>query len=398
MGKNIHEFVKNVKCSEGLEGIITVEHRTNNEKRDFIFCNKLQGKHIPVNPSEAFDLFDELAYQVNQDVNVSSSKIMVVGFAETATAIGAFIANALSNAVFYIQTTREDCSPIEKLIEFKEEHSHATEQIVYGELSILPEFDYILFVDDEISTGKTILNFIEKFSKIKEGVHFGVASICNWQSMSDRNKFKEHNIGIFSLISGELINVNAKMNVKIKNEGNEFAYETYRNRLGDIAVNDTIDIHGEFFTPFIVERTGRHPLNIEYKELIKSVVSICSDNTYEFEKILILGTEEFMYFPMAVGDALESLNRHVYVHATTRSSIDVIDGGTKNGCDILSKFKLHSAYDTNRETYIYNLKKYDRVFIISDGEMNNEFKKDILYALISQGNNQENITFIRLVK
>ena len=150
MGKNVQDYIERLEYVKGLGNIMTVEHRSNNPKRDYLFCNKIQGKHIPVSPSLAFDIFDELAYIV--DKKLKDKRVVVVGFAETATAIGGYMASHVESCVYHLQTSRENCSPSGRLIEFSEEHSHATEQYLYGELDAMPKFDYILFVEDEIST------------------------------------------------------------------------------------------------------------------------------------------------------------------------------------------------------------------------------------------------------
>lgn len=396
MGDSLSRYIRNIKCAKGLDGIITAEHRTNNLKRDYLFCNKIQGKHIPVDPNISLDLFDELRYVVEKEIH--DYRVLVIGFAETATAIGAALSSGLSCAVYYLQTTRENCSPIEKLIEFSEEHSHATEQFIYGDMDAFPTFDYVLFVEDEISTGKTILNFITELKKIKHDIHFGVASICNWQSDTNKEKFKELEIDVFALIYGELIDANAKMGVKIREIENEFSYDKYSKEFKCPKKFNQNTVHAGFFTPFILERTGRHPSSLEYDTLIKEVLPICMHFTSENERVLILGTEEFMYFPMIVGEHLENINRKVKLHATTRSSIDVMENSSSLENEIVNKFKIHSAYDENRETYIYNLRDYDKVIIISDGDMGEKFKLDMVYALMSVGNKENNIKFIRLTK
>ena len=54
-------------------------------------------------------------------------RLLVIGFAETATAIGAAVAAELG--ADYVQTTRE-LVPDAEYLYFSEEHSHATEQTV----------------------------------------------------------------------------------------------------------------------------------------------------------------------------------------------------------------------------------------------------------------------------
>lgn len=53
---------------------------------------------------------------------------LVIGFAETATAIGAVVAERIAPDCVYVHTTREQFPAANQWIEFLEEHSHAVEQ------------------------------------------------------------------------------------------------------------------------------------------------------------------------------------------------------------------------------------------------------------------------------
>ena len=72
----------------------------------------------------------------------------------------------------YIHTTRENY-PSEEKVEFKEEHSHAVEQqlLTSNLKQYIEETDAVILVDDELSTGKTLLKhyrgFENKFSSLE---------------------------------------------------------------------------------------------------------------------------------------------------------------------------------------------------------------------------------------
>ena len=70
--------------------LVAVAKRENNTKRKYLVVNKLQGKHIPVDPKKSLAMFSELAQQVKKAY--ADEKILLVGFAETATAIGSAVA------------------------------------------------------------------------------------------------------------------------------------------------------------------------------------------------------------------------------------------------------------------------------------------------------------------
>ena len=137
--------------------LVRIAKRENNPKRGYLVVNPLQGKHIPVSPSRALELFSALADTFTYDYR--DERLLLVGFAETATAIGAQAA-ICANAK-YIQTTRETIPDVEYLF-FSEEHSHATEQkLVKDDIDAAADkIDRIIFIEDEVTTGKTILNII----------------------------------------------------------------------------------------------------------------------------------------------------------------------------------------------------------------------------------------------
>ena len=80
-------------------------------------------------------------------------------------------------------------------------------------------------------------------------------------------------------------------------------------------------------------------------------------------KTLVLGTEECMYPALRLGEGLERLGAEVCCHATTRSPIGLCDAP---GYPIRSGWKLPSFYEEERTTYVYNLREYDTVIVVSD--------------------------------
>ena len=102
--------------------LIQVAKRENNPKRHYLYVNPLQGKHLPVSPSRSLALFASLAEEAAQ--RFAGERLLVVGFAETATAIGAALAYGAGNVDFYCSTTREALPGADYLF-FSESHSHA---------------------------------------------------------------------------------------------------------------------------------------------------------------------------------------------------------------------------------------------------------------------------------
>ena len=125
------------------EDLVAVAKRENNKKRTYLVVNRLQGKHVPVSPGKALQMFGCLADVLAEEYR--EERLLLIGFAETATAIGAAVAEKLG--ALYIQTTREQIEGVEYFY-FSEQHSHATEQkLVKDDLDqAVKNVDRIIFI------------------------------------------------------------------------------------------------------------------------------------------------------------------------------------------------------------------------------------------------------------
>ena len=143
---------------------LRIAKRFQNSKRPYLLVNPLQAKHIPVRPSQAADMMEALGDLLARKYPQTK---LVIGFAETATAIGAVVAERIAPDCVYVHTTREQFPAANQWIEFLEEHSHAVEQKLRGDQ--LPEWladtECVILVDDEISTGKTLMNMIRELKE-----------------------------------------------------------------------------------------------------------------------------------------------------------------------------------------------------------------------------------------
>ena len=201
-----------------IDDLISIGYRTNNSKRNFLFISKILGKHIEIRPdmckvgglllaSTIFKRNDKvdilINYLKNQNHNErlvkealkltykNKEKIAILGFAETATGLGMAVASAIENS-YYITTTREDIKDIKSLFNFQEEHSHATTHKCFPkEPNKLIEADRIILVDDEITTGRSILNIIKELIKVTNIRKYTVLTILDLRNIEYRNLYKE---------------------------------------------------------------------------------------------------------------------------------------------------------------------------------------------------------------
>lgn len=369
------------------QDLVRVAKRENNNKRKYLVVNRLQGKHIPVKPHEALVMFKALADTLKD--RYANERLLLVGFAETATAIGAAVASELGAE--YMQTTRESVAEAEYLY-FSEEHSHASEQkLVKNDIDrVIGTIDRIIFIEDEVTTGKTILNIISILKKqYSENIQFSAASILNGMDAEALDAYQEHGIELFWLVKTSHA-AYTEIAESYKGDGRYFVC-TQESALTNPTVPKSI-ISLKQIKINEMMNARRVVSSLEYKQFCESLYQNISRriDLEGIQKILVLGTEEFMYPALYAADRFEAQGRDVRFHATTRSPIAV---SGEEGCPLHTRYELKSLYDKRRTTFIYDLIKYDMVVIISDAQGDiTEGLDSLIRALALCGN--ENIIFV----
>lgn len=354
--------------------LVAIAKRENNQKRNYLVVNRLQGKHIAVSPKQTLAMFSELGEQIQKKYH--TEKLLLIGFAETATAIGAALAVQLDS--YYIQTTREQV-PGAEYFYFTESHSHATEQkLVKNELEqIISLVDRIIFVEDEVTTGNTIYKIIQLLrQQYGLKLRFSVASLLNGMNRDSEEFYKKEGIETLYLV---------KTNHEIYSEAARLYEGNGRYYKEGMAYNlkvEKIKIHAEYANARkIVSGKGyAYACKKLYEEVLRHILF------HGRESVLVLGTEEFMYPPLYVAWRLEQMGMDVRFHATTRSPIEV---SLEDEYPLHDRYELISFYDENRKTFVYDLKKYDKVLIFTDaGKEAQKAEKTLLHALEITGNQE----------
>ncbi|MCR5833837.1 MAG: phosphoribosyltransferase family protein [Selenomonadaceae bacterium] len=349
--------------------ILRVAKRFNNRKRNYLLVNPLQGKHLPTSPTAALDMMSTLGERVAE--NFPSAKL-VIGFAETATAIGAAVAKTLSDDCFYLQTTRETFDG--NFVEFLEEHSHAPEQKLFAEnfnvlLNDTPE---VIFIDDELSTGKTLLNIVRRLkSEFPELVD---KKIC---AASIINRLSEENLSAFAAE-----NISCEYLVKLPQT--PFDVERFT-----ISPAQDVKPCGREVTEVLTCKISTNPRRGTTIGEFFSQCETVGDKVAEMfvrrkisGEVVTIGTEEFMLPAIIIGRRLQRENLSVVTHSTTRSPIGV---STDENYPIREGYGLRSFYDDTRRTFIYNPKFYDAAVIVTDAQNFSAGLDDLIAALNVHG-------------
>jgi hypothetical protein len=103
---------------------------------------------------------------------------LVLGFAETATALGHCVAEALT--ADYLHSTRREVPGVAAAGAFTEEHSHATaHDLLPTDPDLLRGGRPLVLVDDELSTGRTALNTIAALHAAAPREHYVLATLVD---------------------------------------------------------------------------------------------------------------------------------------------------------------------------------------------------------------------------
>ena len=359
------------------DDVFALARRRHNTKRTYLLINPLQAKHIPVRPSAALGMMGCLGKRIAEKVPGAS---LVIGFAETATAVAAAAAERLSPGCGYIHTTRESLSSGGERIVFLEEHSHAAEHELHcgfiGER--IASSPAAVFVDDEISTGKTLINAVrrlrERFPEFR-GKRVVAASLISRLSPGDEEKLSTEGIENVSLV--------------------RIPWEDLTSAAERFGISDPTDCTGDEAVPPMEAVALRAPLpDPRFGVDIGAYLRFCRDEaaflapgllemTDPGENVLVLGTEECMLPALVLGLEMEKRGAAVKCHATTRSPIGVC---TAPGYPITSGFRLRSMYDSGRTTYIYDLAPYALAAVVTDAPAGNAAgRADLKRALEAAG-------------
>lgn len=371
--------------------LVRIAKRENNTKRSYLVVDPLQGKHVPVEPSKALNLFKSLAEKLQG--KYEGERLLLIGFAETATAIGAQAAITLGTK--YIQTTRE-VIPDARYLFFSEAHSHATEQkLVKDDIDrVINDIDRIVFIEDEVTTGNTIMNIIKIITKeYQKKIKFAVASLLNGMTEESLKIYQDEKIELHYLVKTDHSGYGAVAE-QYRCDGLYICAipENHTHESADIDVQSEKNMREHIISIPGWMNARRFVDAKQYEAACRKLAEtvIAETGVKQGERVLVIGTEEFMYPALLTGQEIEKMGCEVRSHSTTRSPIAV---STEEEYPLHCRYGLRSLYDPDRKTFIYDLENYDRVIVMTDSALVSlKGLETLTYALRMKN---ENITVIR---
>ena len=240
---------------------------------------------------------------------------------------------------------------------FSEEHSHATEQrlVKNGLDRIIPGINHIIFIEDEVTTGNTILNIIKILKTEYPYINkYSVASLVNGMSEEHLQVYKNKGIELYYLLKTD----NSKYTgIAARFAGNgEYI-------LPDVSGNTTTNVTYYNANNYIDARIVVNT-TVYNRHINKLCQYVIGKNLWSGKKnILVAGTEEFMYPALCIGQLFEQKGKNVKSHSTTRSPVVV---SSEKEYPLHVRYELKSLYNDERTTFLYDIGKYDCVIIVTD--------------------------------
>jgi len=308
-----------------------------NKKRGFVFVSKVLGKHYPARPQAMQQAQQQLAKKLL--AHLSERPTLVIGFAETATGIGFGVFEQLQQLgfeqAFYLHTTRYRLQQA-LWLDFQEEHSHATEHLLYKPLDAtllaqLAKVENLVLVDDEFSTGNTLRNLLRAVQPQLPALKnvYGVALLSWMQTVPTDLQCVSLHQGRFEFESAQTSWADATAGAVAQNPpplDNIIPYN-----FGRFGV--------KHFAPDYAQWTDWQSLSNQ--------------------RVLVLGTGEFMHPAYGLGRFLEQQGVDVHVQSTTRSPLNV-------DADIQNRLCFVDNYHENINNYLYNVQNYDTILLCAE--------------------------------
>ena len=342
-----------------------------NPKRAHLLVSLLLGKHVPVPATTVLGAAADLGALVRDALGGRTP--YVVGFAETATALGHGVAAVCASdggPAPYVHTTRRPAPAGVQPLRFEEEHSHAVDQAlaVLDEAPLHDEDLPLVLVDDELSSGRTAVNAIRVLQARWPRRTYVLATLLDVRSDAQRQATAEAvaDLGAtlldVSLVAGR-VELPEGLTSRAADLVTAAAPEVARPASGSVRrwTLDAAAVNGAFGWDAAAEAALREAAHVLAGALRPHLPG----------SVLVMGDEEFMYAAQLTGAALDAATS-----STTRSPALVVD---EPGYPLRTALQFASTDEAGRTSFAYNVAPsglpergrapgFDVVVLLSDGE------------------------------
>lgn len=314
-----------------------------NPKRAHLLVSNVLGKHVPQRPGVVHGAGFGLGRRVRKLLgDEAAARSVVLGYAETATGLGHSVADGLALAP-YLHSTRRPVAGVAQVGGFEEEHSHATSHLLLPEdRALLAGDGPLVLVDDEFSTGRTVLNTIKALHAHFPRERYVVVALVDMRSDADRSRLEKFaaelgaRVDLIALAAGgvrlpEDVLVRGQELVAAHEAG--VAHEAGAAQASGAAPGSTsAPVGGEqdaanapaasggrdadvvrvdLGWPAGLPDGGRHGFTPEHRARLEAelpgMATRIARRLDGARRILVLGNEELMYAPLRIAEALDAL-------------------------------------------------------------------------------------------
>ncbi len=321
-----------------LDDLFEIAERRN-PKRAFLFVSKVLGRHIPVAPAKMRAVYRQLAEQFPA---LPPGPTLFIGMAETAVGLGAGVFDEMrhkADEAVYLTSTRHP-QQADLLCEFKENHSHATDHLIY-----LPDDAQLrqrvlhartlVLIDDEATTGNTFINLLEALrqdgglAQIEQVI---AVTLTDWSgdALAQRCPVPVRSI---SLVQGD--------------------WHWQQDPAAALPVMPDAPHSNVNAVPLIGKQSwGRLGMLAPAGDLGREI------QAQPGETILVLGTSEFVWEPFLLAERLAAQGAEVKYSSVTRSPI-------ATGFAIESAIAFSDNYGLGIANFVYNVahQRFDRILL-----------------------------------
>ncbi|MGV9696785.1 phosphoribosyltransferase [Streptomyces sp. NPDC003470] len=325
---------------DALTGMLGLALRRN-PKRAHLLVSNVLGKHVPQSPSVVYGHGLALGRRVRGLLGAEEAgRAVVLGYAETATGLGHSVADGLGAAPC-LHSTRRPVAGAVPAGGFEESHSHATSHLLLPEDPALLAGDGpLVLVDDEFSTGNTVLNTVRALHERYPRGWYVVVALVDMRSAADVGRLEEfaREIGArVDLVTAASGTVRLPEGVLEKGQALVARYEAEGpGAAGPPSVAPSWPV-ARFPTPVDLcwpsglPDGGRHGFTPAHRARLESALPgmaarIARALPAGARRVLVLGFEELMYAPLRLACELErTAGAEVRYSTTTRSPVLAVD-------------------------------------------------------------------------
>ncbi|MGW3981088.1 phosphoribosyltransferase [Streptomyces mirabilis] len=352
-----------------------------NPRRAHLLVSNVLGKHVPQSPSVVYGHGFALGRRVRELLGAEDAGAAVVlGYAETATGLGHCVADGVGLAP-YLHSTRRPVPGVDTAGGFEESHSHATSHLLLPENpALLAGAGPLVLVDDEFSTGNTVLNTIRDLHARYPRDRYVVVALVDMRSAADLGRLAEFATEIgarVDLVTAARGTVNLPEGVLEKGQALVAEHETTRTTEATENTKTTENTKNtepadsrpghpgaarvELGWPRGLPDGGRHGFTPGQRIRLDAALPAMAARVAEAlpegaRHVLVLGFEELMYAPLRLARELEQVvSAEVRYSTTTRSPVLALDDP---GYAIRTRlvFPAHDDPDDGPgERYAYNV-------------------------------------------